>query len=86
MRRLWLAVCIAVVPGLPRAEDRALVLANERYQNAAPVGAADEALDAVGPLEALGFRVVSGADVGAAGARQRAVAVHVRDAGCRPAG
>ncbi|MCL4188322.1 MAG: peptidoglycan-binding protein [Rhodobacteraceae bacterium] len=71
MRHLWLAVCVALVPGLSRAEDRALILANERYQNAGPVGAADEALDAVRPLEGLGFRVVSGADVGAAGARQR---------------
>lgn len=71
MRRLWVAVCLLLVPAASQADDRALILANERYQNAAPVGAADAALDAVRPLQGLGFRVIAAADVGAAAARQR---------------
>lgn len=71
MRRLWIAVCLVLVPAAGRADDRALILANERYQNAGSVNAADAALDAVRPLQGLGFRVIAAADVGAAGARQR---------------
>ncbi len=71
MRHLWVAFCSVLVPAAALADDRALILANERYQFAGPIGAADEALGAAAPLEDLGFAVIAAADVGAATARQR---------------
>lgn len=54
------------------AEDRALVIANARYADAPRVSSAEDALDAVAPLTAAGFTVVSGGDL--SGEAMRALA------------
>jgi peptidoglycan hydrolase-like protein with peptidoglycan-binding domain len=48
---------------MARAEDRALVIGNARYADAPRVSGAENALDAVAPLKAAGFSVLSGGDL-----------------------
>lgn len=67
-----------------RAEDRALIMGNRIYDNAAAIAAAGD-VAAVGPvLTAAGFRVIAGADLGAAALRALAGELLVdREAGTR---
>lgn len=63
------AAVLALAATLPivrpaAAQDAALVIGNENYRNAADIDAAEDALDAAGALEAAGFVVRKGADLG----------------------
>lgn len=64
-------VLFAVLAQPLQAEDRALILGNEGYDNAAAIVAAFDALRAAPVLEAAGFTVVSGSDLTAADLRAR---------------
>ncbi len=64
-------VLFAVLAQPLQAEDRALILGNEGYDNAAAIVAAFDALRAAPVLEAAGFTVVSGSDLTAANLRAR---------------
>ncbi|NUB44949.1 peptidoglycan-binding protein [Fertoebacter nigrum] len=63
-------VALVFLGGMARAEDRALVIGNENYADAADITAADAALDAASTLERQGFRVISGEDLAADDARR----------------
>lgn len=52
------------------AEDRALVIGNENYSDAADIAGADRALAAADALERAGFRVASGEDLTTQSARR----------------
>ncbi|MBC7155937.1 MAG: peptidoglycan-binding protein [Rhodobacteraceae bacterium] len=74
------ALSVALWPAMAAA-DRALILANERYDAAAAISAADEALSATGPLRQAGFSVVQGADLTTAEMRRRLSGFLTADAG-----
>lgn len=59
---IFVAALWAAGPAL--ADDRALIFGNENYRDAADISAASDALGAVRVLEAAGFRVFSGGDLG----------------------
>lgn len=65
-----LALAVALWPAMAAA-DRALILANERYANAAAITSADEVLSAAAPLRRAGFSVVQGADLTTTEMRRR---------------
>lgn len=67
IRNALLALALGAAPAL--AEDVALVVGNESYDNGRSIRAADEIMDAAGALEAAGFRVFSGEDMAAADLR-----------------
>ncbi|MGL6212023.1 MAG: caspase family protein, partial [Paracoccaceae bacterium] len=70
MRALsFLAVLLASGPAL--AEDRALVIGNENYSDAADITAADTAQLAARNLQTAGFTVIEGADLTVADIRAR---------------
>jgi len=64
---LTLALCALGAPAL--AENRALIVANSDYRQGDDIAAAAQVLAARGPLEAAGFRVIAGADLGAVASR-----------------
>lgn len=66
---LTLTAIAALLTTPAMAEDRALILANENYRNAADISAADNALDAEDALREAGFSVVTGSDLPAEGLR-----------------
>jgi peptidoglycan hydrolase-like protein with peptidoglycan-binding domain len=74
MTKLWhgagMASVLALLAGIAGADDRALVIGNENYTDAADISAADAALDAATALERQGFRVISGSDLTAADVRE----------------
>ena len=59
----FVAATLVLLTSPALAEDRALILGNERYHNAANITAAAEALQSRPALEAAGFRVISGLDL-----------------------
>ncbi|MGO4852049.1 peptidoglycan-binding domain-containing protein [Phaeovulum sp. W22_SRMD_FR3] len=69
---LGAGVLALLLAPMAAAEDRALVIGNARYADAPRVAAAEDALDAVAPLTAAGFTVVSGGDL--SGEAMRALA------------
>lgn len=62
---------LALCAGTAQAADRALVLANENYLDAADIGGAADVLDAAGALSAGGFDVTAGGDLATAAMRAR---------------
>lgn len=71
-RRIAMPVLIVSLLGGPvLADSRALILANERYDHASAISAADEALKAGPAFEAAGFTLIQGADLGSGDLRQR---------------
>ncbi|HMO07270.1 MAG TPA: tripartite tricarboxylate transporter substrate-binding protein, partial [Paracoccaceae bacterium] len=71
MRLAVLAVLWLAAGGAAQAADRALVLANSNYAEAADMAGALAAGQAVPVLRAEGFAVISGTDLDAAGLRAR---------------
>ncbi len=63
---------------MARADDRAVILGNEKYRYLGNIGAADKVSDTQRALEAAGFSVVNGRDMSAEQQRQ-AVATLMRD-------
>jgi len=64
---LLLVLASFAVPAF--AENRALVIANENYRAGTDIAGADDVMAARSALEAAGFRVIAGADLGAAAQR-----------------
>ncbi|MDT8857345.1 peptidoglycan-binding protein [Paracoccaceae bacterium Fryx2] len=60
---------LALLATMAAAEDRALVIGNRNYDDAADIAEADAALKAVPALQAAGFTVTSGADLPSAAMR-----------------
>ncbi|RDW12463.1 caspase family protein, partial [Paracoccus thiocyanatus] len=69
MRPLSLLLAVLVAAGPAWAEDRGVVIANARYQNASELADAD-ATAASEAMKAAGFRTVAGADLTAQDLRQ----------------
>lgn len=72
MRRLLLSTTFACLPGLGWADDTALILGIERYEQLPRVARADDGLAAQDGLEALGFTVRARANARADAARDLA--------------
>lgn len=62
--RLSAVAVLASLAGPAAAQDAAVIIGNENYRSAADIASADDALDAAGMFEDLGFVVRDGADLG----------------------
>ncbi|MDP2061903.1 MAG: peptidoglycan-binding domain-containing protein [Phaeovulum sp.] len=69
MRLLPLIFVIAGLAAPLFAENRALIIANSNYRQGEDLATATQVLSARAPLEAAGFKVFAGADLGAVAAR-----------------
>ncbi len=69
--RLTLGMMAMLIGGAAWAEDRALVIGNQNYSDAADVTAADAAKLAARSLQTAGFTVIEGADLTVADLRAR---------------
>ncbi len=67
----WMMAALTVWAGAACAEDRALILANENYRDAADVDGAADVLAAADALTANGFRVTAAGDASAQVMRAR---------------
>ncbi len=76
--RIAVAVLVIAAALPASAQDAALIIGNENYRDASVVSAADDALDAAGPLDDAGFVVRKGADLSDA-EMQALLAAHYGD-------